>query len=387
MLNKGFFVFCMLVLSAHPAGAQKSSDKSLIAVQEANEKAQKKADKANKKAVKKKPKKKPKKKLTKEEKQIKKSQKAMWIAHVLREKKEEKKISKLYVVQSQVPVFLVPQNDSFRPLVKLTFSHPEEDVKLLDANRLPIRYNEATKKYSLYAYLTSRVNTVKIIAQGPGTEKKEETLYLFAPEAREFKSVNVFDSIQFTLGHSYLEYEQTTLGKYTSQSLMVGAKYLSPEKGKRLGYFGEIYSTIYAYTASPINESAQFLEARAGLTYAKKLFKNPRYRSRFSLGVSTINLFSLADLGFSGLYGPNLGLRSEYYKSGKNSLAVDLHYTPYEVGDLLGERSVKISLDWNRNLNNLRRSQIGLSYSDHTFTAGFESLEARLLSVYYSLSF
>jgi len=331
--------------------------------------------------------KKPKKKLTKEEKQIKKSQKAMWIAHVLRDKKSDKKIEQLNIVQTKVPVFLVPQNDNFRPLVKLTFTYPDEQAKLLDANRLPIRYNAATKKYSLYAYLTSRVNTVKILSQGPGDNKKEETLYLFAPEAREFKTVNVFDSIQFTLGHTYLEYEQTTLGKYTSQSLMVGAKYISPEKGKRLGYYGEIFSTIYAYTASPINESAQFLEARAGMSYAKKLFKNPKYRSRFTLGVSTINLFSLADLGFSGLFGPNFGLRTEFYKSGKNSYAVDLQYTPYELGDLLEERSLKVSLDWNRNLKNLRRMQLGLSYSDHTFSSGFESLEARLLSIYGSLSF
>jgi len=329
-----------------------------------------------------------KKKLTKEEKQITKSQKAMWIAHVLREKKENKRIADLNVVQTKVPVFLVPQNESFRPLVKLTFSYPKEGAKLLDANRIPIRYSTASKKYSLYAYLTSRVNTVKILAEAEGgSEKQEETLYLFAPEAREFKTVNVFDSIQFTLGHTYLEYEQTTLGKYTSQSLMVGAKYLSPEKGKRLGYFGEAFSTIYAYTASPIRESAQFLEARAGVTYAKKLFKNPKYRSRFSFGLSTVNLFSLADLGFSGLFGPNFGLRTEYYKSGKNSFAVDLHYTPYEIGDLIQERSLKISLDWNRNLKNLRRAQFGLSYSDHTFSSGFEDLEARLLSVYGSLSF
>jgi hypothetical protein len=369
----------MLFLTVQSAFAQTSGAASLKAQQTFNKEDVKETPK---KAVKK-----PKKKLTKEEKQVKKSQKAMWIAHVLREKKESKKILKLDVVQTKVPVFLVPQNESFRPLVKLTFRHPDEGVKLLDANRIPIRYNEATKNYSLYAYLTSRVNTVKILAQGPGAEKQEETLYLFAPEAREFKTVNVFDSIQFTLGHTYLEYEQTTLGTYTAQSLMVGAKYLSPEKGMKLGYFGEIFSTIYSYTASPINESAQFLEARAGFTYVKKLFKNPRYRSRLSLGVSTINLFSLADLGFSGLFGPNLGLRTEFYKSGKNSFALDLHYTPYEIDDLFGERSIKMSLDWNRNLNNLRRSQIGFSYSDHTFTSGFESLEARLLSVYYSLSF
>ena len=379
MFNSGLFIFCSLILSLQPVYAQTSGAASLKAQQEFNKQKPVESSKKIKNL--------PKKKLTKEEKQVAKSQKAMWIAHVLREKKENKKISKLDVVQTKVPVFLVPQNESFRPLVKLTFKHSEEGVKLLDANRLPIRYSEDTKNYTLYAYLTSRVNTVKIVAQGPGTEKKEETLYLFAPEAREFKTVNVFDSIQFTLGHTYLEYEQTTLGKYTSQSLMVGAKYLSPEKGLRLGYFAEAFSTIYAYTASPINESAQFLEARAGVTYAKKLFENPKYRSRFSFGVSTINLFSLADLGFSGLFGPNLGVRTEYFKSGKNSFAIDLHYTPYEVGDLLGERSVKVSLDWNRNLNNLRRAQFGLSYSDHSFTSGFESLESRLLSVYYSLSF
>jgi len=333
------------------------------------------------------------KKLTKEEKQIKKSQKAMWIAHILREKKDEKIIKELTLVQDKVPVFLVAQNEKFRPLVKLNFSLKKSEarnLKLLDANRLPVRYNEKTQKYSLYAYLNSRLNTVQLTAVDTSGNKKTETLYLFAPEARELNTVTIFDSIMYTIGHAYLEYEQTTFGKYVAQSLLIGAKYLSPEKGKKIGYYAEAFSTIYNYEVSPSDESANFLEARLGLTYSKKLYKTPRIRSRFMLGVNTVNLFSLREFGFSGLFGPNLGLRSEFYKSGKNSFALELQYTPYDFSDLWGERTAKVSFDWNRNLNNLRRSQIGFSYSDHTFTStgSFkEQLDTRFLSVYYALSF
>ena len=330
------------------------------------------------------------KKLTKEEKQIKKSQKAMWIAHILRQKKSENIISELSLVQDKVPVFLVAQNETFRPLVKLNFSLRDKEWKLFDSNRLPLRYNEATKRYSLYAYLNSRVNTVDLVAENSQGEKKKETLYLFAPEAREFNTVNIFDSILYTIGHSYLEYEQSFFGTYVAQSLLIGLKYLSPAKGQKWGYYGEAFSTIYNYEVSPIDDNANFLEARLGLTYSKKLFKSPRWRSRFMLGLNTVNLFSLQDFGFSGLFGPNLGVRSEFYKSGKNSFAFEFQYTPYDFGDLIDERTAKISLDWNRNLKNLRRAQIGLSYSDHTFTStgsAKEQLKARLLSVYYGLSF
>lgn len=330
------------------------------------------------------------KKLTKDETAILKSQKAIWIAHVLREKKEDKVLSGLEVVQEKVPVFLVPKGDEFRPLVKLTFKYNGgQEVKLQDATRQLLRFNPATGTYTLYAYLSSHVNSVRITAVPERGERKSETLYIFAPEAREFKSVNLFDSIQFVLGHNQLTYRQTSAAfdEYKAQSLLLGIKYLSPENGKKLGYFADLHATVLAYSAEPIDDSAQFLEGRLGLSYSTKIFKNPRFRSRILFGLRTINLFSLADLGFTGLWGVNVGLKSEFFKSGKNSFAYELEYTPYDFGDPLRERTLKAGLEWNRNLNNIRRMQLGLSYSDNSFTDGLEKIRLGSASLYFGLSF
>lgn len=323
------------------------------------------------------------------EKEMRSSQRAMWIAHVLRQKKESQRIPELSLEFLKIPVFLIPKADSFRPLVQLKLNFKKKGWKLLDSSGQPIRKAKGANEYILYAYLNSRISTVDLIAKGPEKGQEQlEKIYLFAPEAREFKTSAVLNSVQFFVGHTYLNYRQRSVGKYVANSLLLGAKYMSPEKGEKIGYLADVSSTVYTYDSSPIQRSANFLEGRAAATYKLKLFKDPQKRSRVFAGVSTINLFSLGSaFGFSGLYGPNLGLRTEYYKTGVNSYTAELQFTPYEFKDPLAERSLKLSLEWNKNLDSTRRAQLGLSYANHEFTAGVDEFSAHLLSVYFSLSF
>ncbi len=356
---KSFFIICFLFVASSPSSAL----------------GQKKEPKKSKEEI-------------KEEKQMRKSQRAMWVAHVLREKKEERQIKDLKIDNLKVPVFLIPKAESFRPLVKLKLEYNKEGWSLFDSTGAKIRRAEAGDEHSLYAYLNSRVSTVNITAKGPNEEESKETIYIFAPEAREFKTVRVFNSMQFYVGHSYLVYRQGSVGRFVSQSLLLGAKYISPEKGGKIGYLADVSSTVYTYDSSPIKRTSNFLEGRAALTYKKKLFKNPQLRSRFFAGVSTINLFSLgSQFGFNGLFGPNLGLRTEYYKSGVNSYSAELQYVPYEYEDPISERTLKLSLEWTKNLNNTRRAQLGFSYANHEFTSGADSFSADLVSLYFSMSF
>lgn len=317
-----------------------------------------------------------------------KSQKLLWVAHVLRDKGANQKLDGLEIVADQVPVYLVPQEENFRPLVKLKLNYNKPGWSLFLSDKEPIRKSNESGEHLVYAYLRSRISTMVITAVGPNRKTESETLYLFAPEAREYKMASVFDSVLFSLGHSFLVYRQTSFGTFVSQSLLLGAKYISPEKGYRLGYFADTYVTAYTYSSSPIKESPQFFEARAGLSYLVKLIKDPRYRSRFTLGVSTVNLFSFGSpFGFSGLYGANYGIRTEFYRSAKNSYAGEFQIAPYDYDDPLGQRTLKLSLDWNYNLSNLRRAQYGLSYTNHLFTDGNEKINSDQLNLYFSLSF
>lgn len=329
------------------------------------------------------------KEVRKEEKRIKRSQKAMWIAHVLREKEKTNRMEGLDIELLKIPVFLVPKAESFRPLVKLNLKFIREGWTLLDSTGSEVRKTkDKANEYVVYAYLNSRISTIKLSAAGPEKGEANETVYLFAPEAREFKTVSVFSSIQYFVGHTYLVYRQASSGRFTSQSLLLGAKYLSPEKGKKIGYLADLSSTVYTYAASPLSRTFNFLEARAALTYKVKLFKDPKYRTRITAGLGTINLFSIGTaVGFSGLYGPNFGLRTEYYKSGVSSYALDFQYMPYEFKDPVSERTLKLSIEWTKNLDNLRLAQLGFSYSNHSFTSGVDQIDADMASVYFSLSF
>ncbi len=338
------------------------------------------------KKIKKKKKEKPK-KLNKEEKEIAKAEKAMWVAHLLRDRKSEFKIKDLDVRQDKVPVLLVPRGNDFRPLVKLNFKYPKEGWELFDVDGNKLR-KVGESEYLLYAYLRSRISTIDLYSIGPKREKQHETFYVFAPEARAYKSFSPFDAFSFTIGHSYLKFKQSSFGSYAAHSLLVGAKYLSPESGKKLGFLGEVSSSIYTYDSSPIDRSSNFLEARLAGSYAIKIFKNPVFRSRLMLGAYNANLYSRGrGLGFSGLLGPNIGLRTDFYKSVKNSFSADINYTAYDYSDPLGERSFKLSMEWSRNYNNLRRGTMGLSLANHEFTDQGDELTANHVAGYFSMSF
>lgn len=324
---------------------------------------------------------------SKTKKELNTSKKALWIAHILRDRKAKLKINDLSLRYTQVPVFLMPAENSFKPLVKIKINYYRPGWALYDIYGKSLAQGDLQNSYYVHAYLNSRISTLDVMAVGPDNQVEKERLYLFAPEAREFKTVSVFDSVLFSIGHAYLEYDQFSFGKYVAQSLLVGARYLSPEKGKRFGYFGEAFATVYTYDAPNIDESSNFFEARVGATYSAKVFKHPRTRSRITLGLNTINLYSLDEFGFSGLFGPNIGLRTEYFKSSRDSISAEIHYTGYDFSDPLSERSVKVSLDYNRALKNLRKAQVGFSYSNSEFSEGLEEVSTSLVSVYFSLSF
>jgi hypothetical protein len=327
------------------------------------------------------------KELSKEEKQLMKAQRALWLAHVLRDRTGQNIIKDLKISKDKIPVFLIPQDDSFRPLVKLEVEFNRPGWNLFIGDKLPMR-RQKDGSYVLYAYLRSRLNAVEIRAQNEQGAQEREILYLFAPEAREFKLVSPFDSVLFTLGHSFLVYEQTSFGTFVAQSLMLGVRYVSPDKGNSFGLLGDFTATVFTYDSSPIEQNPQFMEGRLGLTYPVKLIKNPKYRTKLFLGASTINFVSYGSpFGFSGLYSADLGIRTVYYRSGQNSYAGEFHYAPIEFSDPLGERSFRFVFDWSMNLDNLRQAQIGLSYSNHSFKVGFEDIYVEALSVFGSISF
>src|SRR5690606_27130044 len=136
-----------------------------------------------------------------------------------------------------------------------------------------------------------------------GGEIEEETVELFAPETRQFRINSFLDSMIFSLGVGNLEYSQSSFGTFVSQSLILGASYVSPERGRKLGLMGSADFMVYTLNSSPVEANPQYLEVRLAPTYAVKLTSSLKWRTRVFLGMGSISLYPQGSpFGFTGLY-------------------------------------------------------------------------------------
>jgi hypothetical protein len=315
------------------------------------------------------------------------NKRAAWMAYPLRVKAQDR-LDGLLVPDSSLPVFLTPigEGDNFRPLVQLNLNFKRDGWSLYDGEKQKIKETSSKDIYKIYAFLNSRLSTVQVYALGPNDELEEEKIYIFSPEAREFKTKSIFHSLIVSSGYSYLRYRQFSFGTFITHSLFFGLNYQSPIKKSKFGYFGDFSSTLYSFDSSPVREPSHFLDARLGLTYSVKLFKNVRYRSHFRLGASSLNFFTFGrDFGFTGLFGPNLGFRTEYFVDGASSYMVNLSYAPYEFSRPLKERSLRFEVYKNLNLKNLRRARLGVEFSNSAFSFENESIEMNNLTLKFGM--
>ncbi|MEZ4872279.1 MAG: hypothetical protein R2827_08550 [Bdellovibrionales bacterium] len=318
---------------------------------------------------------------------VKSTQKAIWVAHVLRRKHEEQKISGLQFVSNRVPVFLLPKEDTFKPLVVLKAKFERPGWQLLLGKDTPANSSGVPGEFAIYAFLNSRISQVQFTARSPEGEVERETVYIFAPEANEFKMVSAMDSFLFRAGWANLFYEQTSFGVFNAETLLLGTSYISPERGEPWGWLFDAELTVGTLSSTPIDLNPQFYEMRFGITYALKLFDLQRTRSRMIYSISTMGLVSHGSpFGFGGLFGPSVGVRTEYFTSQSESFFGEIFLTGYDV-DIVSERSIGTALTWRKNLENTRQFSLSLKYSNHNFTTAIEEVIIDYFSVSGSFSF
>jgi hypothetical protein len=316
------------------------------------------------------------------------TQKAIWLCHVLRKKVSENYISELDFIHTKVPVFMMPVGENMRPLVKLQLKFDKPGWELFVGEKIPVQKTEDPKVFFVYAYLNSRVSQVFLEARNSDGDKIQETVFLFAPEAREYQMSSPFNTLIFKLGYGNLIYEQTSYGVFNGKSLLIGANYISPETGKKLGFLGDFQISFFSFDSEPEDYNPQYYEADLLLTYSVPLFKSPLIRSRIYGGVSTVGMYSHGSpFGFSNLYGPSFGIRSEYYVDKDRSYSGDLSYVSYDKISIDQDRAFKLKLSWNYNLSTQRKFVFSLNYSNHSFVSGFEFVEAEFWATSAGLSF
>ncbi|MCB9025286.1 MAG: hypothetical protein H6625_03140 [Bdellovibrionaceae bacterium] len=318
-----------------------------------------------------------------------KTQQAIWLCHILREKKQESRISNMEFKLTKIPVFMVPKEDAIRPLVKLQIKFEKPGWELFVDDKIPVKKTDDPNIFLVYAYLNSRISEVTFKAKNKDDGSVEsEIVYLFAPEAREYKMVSPLESVIFTLGLGNLIYEQTSFGVFNGNSLLLGVEYLTPEKGSHWGLLSRFHITFLTFESEPLDHNPQFYEGDLLATYNSKVIPSPRWRSRWLGGLSTVGLISQGSpFGFSNLYGPSFGFRTEYYKNRDESYSIQFNYVTYDKISLDQDRALKVKLSWHNNLSNLRQMQTQILYSNNTFTSGFEEVIAELWGLSLGLSF
>ena len=324
---------------------------------------------------------------------VEKSQRALWFAHALRDKEENRGLKNLELKFKKLPVFLVPTADSLRPLIQLRVLYNLKDWSLFDGEKFPLTKvsdgdDDEEKEYVVYAFLNSRVSTVQLYALGPEDELREEKIYIFAPEAREFKTSSVFDSVVFSTGYSYLAYTQSSFGTFVADSVFLGLNYESPDKGGKWGIYTDLNATVVTLESSPVREPSNYLEAYAGGSYKPEFMQRLKMRSKLRFGLTNANFFTFGrDFGFTGLVGPSFGLKSDYFINGTSSFSVDLMVSVYDFTDFTKERGFKLGGSYQINLKNLRKAQFSIEYSNTEFTSNFENIVVDFLAFKAGLSF
>lgn len=327
------------------------------------------------------------KKLTPEEQKIMKVQKELWFAHILRTRNTGSKIEGLEIPHKQIPVWMIPKGQSIRPLVRLKASLKDPSWRLFVGPNIPANPGGKEGEYLVYAFLNSRVSEVYFEARSPRGEVQKEIVYIFAPEAQEFKITSPLDAITVDVGVSQLVYIQSSFGVFTSESALLGLKYMTPENRSGWGVLANARMTVLTLSSSPIDANPQMVEGSFNMTKSHKIFGNPLIRSRLLFGVNTLSVLSHgSDFGFDFLPAPNLGVRSEFFYNARSSYAAEVHFIPY-LGIFEGEFGYNLMVSWNTTFRDTDRFSFSATYSNYAFQSGVEDITVGLLGLNLGFGF
>lgn len=283
----------------------------------------------------------------------------IWTAHVIRQRAQEYRISDLNFPEMKLPVVLIEKDNKLRPLVEIKGVYAKPDWALYDPTGMPLYVDPKTHEFRLYAYLNTRISEASLLARGPKGETQSEHVYIFAPDAMEFKIVTPYENFSVVAGLGTLNYSQTQYGEYASLNGSLGVQYVSPEP-KTFGYLGEANLTMLTLYSNPAEHGPQILEARADGTYRIPFTSNPQWRTHILLGADYESMLSNGSpFGFANLILPEVGMRTRFTQTSRKSWLGIARFQP--IGDVLGFRQYGLNLRLGREiiLENNHRLELG----------------------------
>ncbi|NQY99372.1 MAG: hypothetical protein HRT45_01725 [Bdellovibrionales bacterium] len=321
-------------------------------------------------------------------------ERALWVGYVFRREDQGPRVKDLDIPVTRTPVYLVPHGQIVRPLVNIKVTHPLGEGRTLFVNGVKLNTEQKPgtelQRGSLYVYLNSTISDIRVELKNAESKVVEsESIYVFAPEARGLQVTSPFRSLFFKVGTAWLFYGQSSYGTFSANSLSLGLHYQSPERGQTWGLLGDADLTLFTYDSSPEDLNPQFYEAIFGVTKKSQLIKSPLWRSRWVFAANTVGVVAFGSpFGFSGLYGPTVGYKTEYYLNNKSSLGFDFYYTLYSELAITfqDDRTYELEGSFHYRTDTLNQYVFNVSYSNSEFAAGSERIELELLLFSFEFS-
>jgi hypothetical protein len=306
--------------------------------------------------------------------------KMSWVAHILRQKEKEQ-IPEIQVKPEVLPVYLVPHKDDLRPLVEVIFVTTNDKNDYFTAGDRPIK-KRAPNEYSVFAFLNSQISELLIVSRNRDSgEKKEEIVYIFAPESQEFQVVSPWSALSASAGLAFLTYDQSLYGVLQMRSAVVSLQYLSPETNSRWGIASQIDLTVATYSSKPIDVNPQLIQGEMLASYRLRVNEASRWRHSLLLGMNYLSLESNgSQFGFSALISPSIGWKSKQYLTTTSSLIYEARINTYEDFSLFTRRGAQVSATWSQQLKSLRRRDVSIGYMSSKFQSNQRDVSVDFLT-------
>jgi hypothetical protein len=293
--------------------------------------------------------------------------KPVWTAHILREKDANLRLPDLYIHEAKVPIMLVAREGGFRSLVDVRgrFNRPGW---MLYVGKEPVRITTPEGDFSVPSYVFGKVSEVAFTAVGPNKQTSTERVFIYAPEAKEFKQVSPFDAILIGIGGGFLHYSQTGSVYFKSLTGLVYGKLNWPNTEAKYSVLVGAEATGVTLAAAPIEVGPQLVRGKVDFVYRRPKNSLSRWRMEYLLGLSYLTMISNGSpFGFSNLIAFQGGVRAHYTAGPKTSITLEARYIPIKEPFGFENKGMDLEFTWSRILPNVHRFDLGFSYYNFNY--------------------
>lgn len=292
--------------------------------------------------------------------------KTTWWAQIVRQNVQKNFISEVRFSATKFPIYLVNNQDRFRPMAIIDISLSDADGELFVDGTLRLPKNPETGRHILFAYLNSKSNEVILTYKNTQGQAKAEKFFIIAPEAQEYNVTNPSDAVRFLMGSTYLRYSQTSYTPYYSWTGLLGLRYTSPEKLSHWGLNGEVDMTVLTIDSNQGGLAPQLGEVKLEALY----FSQPRSTTpqRFQFLAGTVYLTLLSNgtgFGFRNLIVPDFGIKYRYITGEKSDYSVTARLALLDT--VFKDKGLELEFNRSFLLPNLHRAEIGFKYLDYQY--------------------